>query len=366
MRIAFRTDASLTIGTGHVMRCLTLADALHEQGASVRFICREHEGHPCDHLTARGYEVIRLPVGQTSPDSDGLAHAALLGASWLEDAEATLAALARERMDWLIVDHYALDVRWEMLMRPQVTRIMVIDDLADRYYDCDLLLDQNLSPSLHPSYRALTPPDCHHLLGPHYALLRPQFAETRHRLGQRDFDRRLRHLLVFLGGTDPHNETAKALAGIRLANLPDLNVDVVIGSANPYQEQLTRRCKAIPNAQLHVQVDNMAALMARADLALGAGGSATWERCCLGLPTLGVILAENQAPIAQAVAVEGAQKLLGWGHDTTPESYAEALHGITMAQRMLMSEAAIRLCDGNGTRRVADSMFNLSKSKESV
>jgi len=154
MRIAFRTDASSQIGTGHAMRCLTLADALREQDAECQFVCREHEGHLMGYIRSRGHDTHALP--RTRPSSSfesDLAHASWLGVDWQTDAAQTRQALGNAALDWLIVDHYALDRPWESALRSSCKRIMVIDDLADRQHDCDLLLDQNYGSSAE-RYRA--------------------------------------------------------------------------------------------------------------------------------------------------------------------------------------------------------------------
>jgi len=182
--IVFRTDAALQIGTGHVMRCLTLAEALAERGAHCRFVCREHSGNLMELIRDRGFDAIGLPVEsgrlatEASSDEPIGAHATWLGADWAVDAEQACAALGDMDADWLIVDHYALDVRWERSLRSRCRRLMVIDDLADRIHDCDLLLDQNLGRE--PRDYAGLVPDCSAILvGPRFALLRPEFAALR-------------------------------------------------------------------------------------------------------------------------------------------------------------------------------------------
>ncbi len=150
MRVVFRADASLNIGSGHVMRCLTLANALRESGASCFFVCREHPGNLLELIREQGFEAIGLPLPKTFESLHGkhsssrLTYAGWLGDSWQRDAEQTLAALNGELADWLVVDHYALDSAWEESLRPACRRLLVIDDLADRDHRCDLLLDQNL------------------------------------------------------------------------------------------------------------------------------------------------------------------------------------------------------------------------------
>ena len=306
LRVVIRADASVQIGSGHVMRCLTLADALRERGAEVRFICRELSGHLGEVLANKNYPVhwLRTPDADATTIPAHTVHSAWLGVPWEMDAKQMQDWLMTlPEVDWLIVDHYALDQAWESQLRPQVKRIMVVDDLADRPHDCDLLLDQNFYEDMEQRYIGLVPQTCRLLLGPGYALLRPEFLEARKNLRQRDGI--VRRILVFFGGADPSNETAKALRALQLLDRPDIAVDVVVGSANPHRSEIEALCAALPNISFYCQVSNMAELMARADLAIGAGGSVTWERFCLALPSLVICIAKNQLELIQTLAKMG-------------------------------------------------------------
>lgn len=359
MKIIFRADASIQIGSGHVMRCLTLADRLRERGATVHFICRELPGHLGGLLVDKGYPVGWLPA----PGSDDpaipthTAHSAWLGVPWQADAEQPRAMLAGlPEVDWLIVDHYALDRTWEAQMRPLVERIMVIDDLADRPHDCDLLLDQNLYPNLEHRYDNLVPTDCRKLLGPRYALLRPEFGEARKTLRVRDGS--IRRILIFFGGSDPTNETTKALEAIRLLDRPDINVDVVVGETNPHKEKVKTLCATLPNVIYHCQVSNMAELMAAADLAIGAGGATTWERCCLGLPSVVCIIADNQVEMTNALANDGCLLSLGWCLSLTAASIGRVIETLNACKGLLqfLGDRTAELVDGHGVERVIRSL----------
>lgn len=313
MKIAFRTDASVRIGTGHVMRCLTLAEELRDKGADVAFISRKLSGHLCTLVEKKGYQVFRLPGN---------------GADWQQDADETGRAITKwgGTVSWLIVDHYGIDRGWEEKLRPLAHKIMVIDDLADRPHDCDMLLDQNLHQHAEGRYVDLVPRGCTTLLGPGYALLRQEFKEARRTLRQRDGS--VNRILVFLGGSDESNETAKVLAALRLLHLPDLAVDVVIGSTNQNKEAIRQACSELPRTTCLEQVSNMAELMSCADLAIGAGGTATWERCFLGLPSISIVIADNQREITETVAAAGATLNLGQAGGTGSEQIAEAVRAL--------------------------------------
>ena len=220
MRIAFRVDASLQMGSGYVMRCLTLADAFREKGAEIIFVCREHPGHLFDLIEASQHLVLRLPFATTFATGE-LAHADWLGETQKEDARQSIEALKTiGNVEWLVIDHYALDVEWEAIMRSYCENIMVIDDLADRKHDCDVLLDQNYYHGKRGRYKNLVPPRCKNLLGPKYALLRQEFKEMRRNLKVREGIKK--RIFIFFGGSDPTNETKKALLAIRSLDIENI------------------------------------------------------------------------------------------------------------------------------------------------
>lgn len=358
MRVVIRTDASLEIGSGHVMRCLTLAAELRQRGAEVVFICREHPGNLIELIEEKGYSVIRLPQpdGYYLAAPEDLAHASWLSVPWAQDAAGTLFAVGESNPDWLIIDHYAIDRRWEEWLLPYVGRIMAIDDLADRPHHCQLLLDQNLYYGLETRYNDLVPASCTKLLGPRYALLRPEFYEARKTLRQRDG--RVRRVLVFFGGVDPTNETGKVLEALANITNRKFDVDVVVGGGNLYKEQIQNICASLEGVNYFCQVDNMAELMAAADLAIGAGGTATWERCAVGVPALVMSVAENQVNIAESADKAGVLSYLGKSLKNSVGELSQKIVAMLSAENLVscMSERAWHLVDGSGVIRVADKM----------
>ena len=319
--IVFRADASLQMGSGHVMRCLTLADAFAAQGAQCRFICRQLAGNLIATIAQRGFAVTTLPAPLPSTlaaqcnENDSCsrnAYEGWLGISYQTDALQTGTAMAGLRPDWLVVDHYAIDQQWESAMRPHTRRLMVIDDLADRPHDCDLLLDQNLGRQAQ-NYASLVPGQCQFLIGPHYALLRPEFATLRPYSLQRRQRPQLKRLLITMGGVDQPNATGQVLQALQACGLPpDCRITVVMGLQAQWLEQVRAQAQRMPwPTEVLVNISDMAQRMADSDLAIGAAGSTSWERCCLGLPTLMVVLADNQQPSAHALQAAQAALLLG-------------------------------------------------------
>lgn len=347
MNIVIRADASVTLGSGHIMRCLTLAEMLVLNGCKVSFICRNHQGNMIDWIRkVKNINVYTLPVNTDRHPEENVRW---IGDEITTDANQTGSILAGEEKntDWLIVDHYSLDKNWELQLRPLVKKIMVIDDLADRPHYCDLLLDQNLYENLERRYDNLVPEYCKKLLGPKYALLRPEFIEELKLLRERDGN--VKRIFIFFGGSDPTNETLKALKSVQLLDRPDISVDLIVGGNNPNLKQIKHYCTGIPNVNFYCQVNNMARLMANADLAIGAGGSTTWERCFLKLPSIVLVIAENQLETTAAVAAAGGVWNLGWSCNVSAEILVENINRAISNSFELknMGENAFRLM-GNG------------------
>ncbi len=309
VNIVFRADASQQIGSGHVMRCLALAGELRNRGADVHFICRDHPSHLAGVIREQGYACTLLarPDGDYIPQPDDPYHAEWLGVPWRQDLEDTLNAIDG-RADWLVVDHYAVEHRWHRESRSQASRIMVIDDLADRRYDCDILLDQTLGRR-DEQYRSLVPASARLLLGAEHALLRPEFFKLRRTaLEARRQHAGIRRILVTMGGMDPANISSAVLRGLAAVDWPHKpEVDVVLGGGAPHRQEVEALADGcgLPVRVLS-DVRNMSELMVQADLGIGAGGSTSWERCCLGLPSLLVELVENQRDTVAGLKRAGA------------------------------------------------------------
>lgn len=352
MKVAFRADASLLIGSGHVMRCLTLAEALRSRGAQCLFISREHPGHLLATIQQRGFAVTALPPPATGVEpvrAGALIHAPWLGCDWQTDAQQSSAALAQGVVDWLVVDHYALDQSWEAALRSCYRKLLVIDDLADRAHQADLLLDQNLGRQP-PDYAALVPPSCQVLAGPRFALLRPEFAAVRAYSLRRRQQPKLQQLLITMGGVDLPNATGQVLEALKACALPsDCRISVVMGAQAPWLHQVREQARDMPwPTEVLVNISDMAQRMADSDLAIGAAGGTSWERCCLGLPTLLVVLADNQWPGAKALQAARAARLIGEVRDLAIELPA-ALEQLSPQRELIaMGSDASALCDGLG------------------
>ena len=291
--MCFRVDSSRTVGSGHLMRCLTLAGKLHKKKqADILFLSRDLPGNLTKLVREQGYQLALMP--RVEADESLTGYASWLTVTQDEDAKDCIKVLSEEvPIDIMVVDSYAIDETWEKQIRPFARKIMVIDDLANRKHDCDILLDQNFYQNKDTRYQGLVPESCQLRLGPQHALLREEFYEVRKY--QRKRDGRIRNILVFYGGIDLTNETMKALQAIvMLDGCNQFTVNVIVGASNPYQDEIEAFCQQYGFIHYYCQVDNIAEFMSEADLSLGAGGTTIWERCFLGLPTIVTAIAQNQ------------------------------------------------------------------------
>ena len=365
MRVCFRVDASYDIGSGHVVRCKTLAQHLRSLGLDVRFVCRDLAGNMISSIIRDGFPVTALEthendskaVSNSSPGDESLAHAGWLGTDWMTDANQTIECprgdTDTDLLDLLIVDHYALDARWEAQVRPHTKKIMVIDDLADRKHDCDVLLDTNLAPQLGNRYTRLVPPHCALLLGPQYALLQAEYGELKARTPPRLGP--VKRILAFFGGVDSHNATGLALAAFAGLQRDDIVLDVVLGAQSPHAASIRETAQGRANVVLHDSLSSLAPLMLQADLALGAGGVTSWERCCMGLPSLVITVAGNQKEGAAELDRQGLVRWLGDYDQVTVAGLTDALREVVdgTADIERWSRRCLSLLDGKGTQLVA-------------
>ncbi len=362
MRVIIRTDSSYAIGSGHLMRCLSLADGLIESGHDVRFVCRELPGHQIDLVEQRGFTVYRLPFVPGLQYENGNQHGDWLGLSWQDDCQQTNNVFQKDdaKPEWIVVDHYSLDNNWEKKFREMGVKLLVVDDLADREHDCDLLLDQNLYANSIERYLNLLNSSCVPLLGPNYALLRSEFSKLRANLNDNNYKEF--RVLVFFGGSDVTDETSKTLTAIEILTDLSLQVDVVVGVGHENKENIKMKCSQMTNVNYHCPANNMAKLMMSADLSISGGGSTTWERCCLGLPSLTINVVEHQVAITEGVEQAGAAINLGMANEVSIELICSSVRRLVTEPELLddMRSSGMRLVDGLGVSKVIDEMNRLS------
>ena len=361
MHIAIRADASNIIGSGHVMRCLTLADAFVKQNAQVTFITRRHTGHLSELIKKKGYQVIELchTTSVINVDNDK----SWLGCSQRVDARECIDAiynltLSGPSIDWLIVDHYSIDQQWHRLLKPYCDKLMVIDDLANRQYYCDLLLDQTLNREKN-DYKTCVNESCLLLLGQPYMLLRDEFIINRESALRKrkgiTAENRPTNILVSIGGTDIHNISQQVLAALLIIKkqYSHLTTTAVQSSKSPHLSSIKHIISVHDWLTLEVDCLHMSSLMLEADIAIGASGSSAWERCCLGLPTMTIVTAENQLTIDNNLADAGAVINLGWFKTVSTLSIASTLDDMIenlYSYHQLVAKC-FNSCDGLGLSR---------------
>ena len=368
MNIAFRLDASVQIGAGHMARCLTLADALRKKGATAHFLCRNLSIFDPEAVRGRGHAVHMLPEkkGRENRSEKGTPHGAWLACPQEDDADDCLRVMETiGPVDWVVADHYALDATWEEKVRRNAKNLFVIDDLADRRHACDLLLDQTYN-RFSEEYAALTPPRCVVLAGSGYALLRPQFKNMREKALEKRRARKggIENILVFLSSSDPMNATGFVLHALGLLMNRPFTVTAVLGSKSPHLHEISRLIRGMPYpAKLYTDVEDMASLMTQADIAVGAGGTASWERCCLGLPAVVIEMAENQSRVSSELEKAGAVTYLGRFNDIHKAGIADAVRQLDENPGKLaaMANRAAEICDGLGADKVAGEMLKPQK-----
>ena len=341
--IVFRCDASNTIGTGHVIRCLTLAHAMKAKGATCVFVCRDAKGNLNDYIEAKGFTVHALPDDVTAEQD------------WQQTTKFVKGL--KQTPFWLVVDHYHLDVKWEHQLRPYVGHIMVIDDMANREHVCDLLLDQNMVPDMAHRYKGLLHGRVVELLGPKYALLRDEFLEERAKVTKRTFTPK--HVLINFGGGDHKSMCLMSLRALSYMGYPG-KVTLVAGGNNPDLNELEILCSKRPNTTFLKSTNKMAELMREADIAIGAGGSTTWERMCLGLPCVTIAVAENQVEIAEFLGENHYTFYAGLAKNLTPQKLATYLQQVFFDEKKFrgIEEHSSAHVDGTGAQTIASILLD--------
>lgn len=344
MRVVCRADASHHVGVGHVMRLLTLANALRAKGGDAKFLMRAHPGHLAEFVESQGFETELLNLNNGSP----------LGDSIEADAEATAEVVRKFKADWVIVDHYATDAKWENRMP---CHVLALEDMANRSHKCEILLNQNLGADI-GDFSELVPESINFLFGTRYALLRPEFSDLRSKALKRRNGKDIRELLITMGGTDQPNATGAILDKLSEFALPNnLHVNIAMGPTAPHLEKVIEITNSLDiSTKVWPGNANLAELMVTADIAIGAAGSTAWERCALGLPTITVVLAENQRESALALESHGAAKVIDLENLAEFKTcFFELAENENLYKAM--SESAAEICDAQGTKRVIDSMY---------
>ena len=343
MNFAFRADASSTLGLGHVRRCLSLAHALRERGANVAFFSCPSDGGVAAMVQAEGFASVAL--GLAAPQGE------------VADATAFVHAARAFRPAAVVVDHYELGARWQRAVRSAMSvALAAIDDTADRTHDVSVLVDPNFAPDHAAKYAGRLGPDTVLLGGPRYALLGPAYAMAPRHVPRPHVD----SIGIFMGGADALNLSETAFDACRVLAGFEGEIEIATTTHNLNLERLTRRIAADHLTTLSLDQGDLAAFFARHGLHIGAGGGATWERCCIGAPTLAAIVAANQRPVLLPLQARGVIELV-LQDPPTADPMARALKTLLAdaARRHQLSMNSQALVDGLGAPRVADQLFML-------
>jgi UDP-2,4-diacetamido-2,4,6-trideoxy-beta-L-altropyranose hydrolase len=351
MAIVFRVDASAQIGTGHVMRCITLATALKKNGHEIVFVARQLTTELSTKIIESNFQLSLLDY-TFSDDFDELPHAHWLKCSQSTDANATIQIISKLNVEWVIVDHYGIDYRWHSKIKLHTDKIMVIDDIADRVHDCDMLLDQNFYINMQTRYIGKVPLNCEMLLGPEFLILRDEFILKREQAKLRTTS--VKNILVNFGGVDPDNYTKTTLEILAKVTDYEYEVNVVIGTQHPAKDDIKDYCKK-NGFNCYIQTNQMSVLILKADMAIGAGGATTWERCALGLPTIVLPIADNQLELVIDAATVGilyyADIDLKSKNNQNFECHIRALLSNSIL-RSSISKRAMELIGTSGTNKI--------------
>ena len=350
MDIVFRVDSSSKIGYGHLMRCLSLADALKKtMRIEIFFICKFLKGNTEKIIEARGYR-----VGFINDISDGSKF------NWSDDALKTIDFISPYMPSWLVVDNYNIDYKWHRRIRPYVSNLMVIDEINDRNFECDLLLDQTIDTQIQ-DYIDKVPEGCKILTGSKYSLLQAEFLELRKKaIYRRKGTKKIQSLLVSLGGSSHANEYLvmflKSINRFDWQHRP--KVDVVLGGRN-YISNITELLPEF-DCKVHTYVNNMWDFILKSDIAFGAGGTSIWERCCLGLPTIAIGVAENQRLALERVHKYGGLYSIGCCKKVPNEEINNAISYLLSSNDNYSSmvKKSLNVCDGQGVNRVCQIMMS--------
>lgn len=358
MRVAFRVDASATIGIGHLKRCLSVAHALRSLGARILFVTRNLGLDTGAAIEAEGFEAIRLapPGVQSLPERESAdpPHGYWAGVSQSRDAAETINALASAGLDWMVVDHYAFDQRWHRAVAPRAARrVCVIDDLADRTLHADLVVDHNVSPDHRAKYASRVSGETRLLGGPRYALLAPAYGHA----APYRFRPTVESIGIFMGGADATRASELALHACRGSAGFAGPIQVATTSANIHVDALRSLCQRLGSCELLIDLPDLVAFFQRHDLQIGAGGGAAWERCCLGVPSLTMQCTSNQSVVVEALTSLDATRAI---HTLDIDAVGLAIAGLVQeaSTRLRLGTRSRELVDGHGAGRVAVAMFS--------
>ena len=343
--VCIRVDGSAEIGTGHIIRCLALAEELSYRGFRTIFCTKDFDSGLIMKIKSEGFDLSVIPANL----------------SLEEDRKHFTSIAKRNNADIAITDNYYFTNGYLKHLKDNFKVVVSIDDVADTFFYSDILINQNIN-AIPEKYNGKTENGTKLLLGPAYALLRPEFKKYHDK--SREFDS-VKNILVTLGGSDQENQTLKALRALEKIE-GDLSITIVLGVSNRNKEGIRKYVNKIKkDIKLLENVSNMAELMCEADIAIGAGGSTSWEFCCIGVPIIIIFLAENQKSIAEGLCVRGISVNLGNYRYVSENDIKTAVEELinNPYKRKVMSQKGKEIVDGKGAERVTEEIISLLREK---
>ena len=335
-----RVDSSPEIGIGHMMRCLTLAQELKNNFDKIIFLTQKDSGDFIGTIMKNEFEVIFIPTTNNDPN-----------------IIKNLITAYSENKNFLLIDHYDIDSNFESSLKNIFERIFVIDDLANRKHDCDLLIDQNYYRDLNQRYEKLIQNGTITLLGPKYAIIRPEFRKINKKTIKKNSQ--IKKILVSFGGSDPTNECKKVLDALCSIENSKFEIIVAAGIYNHKFEQLKKLYEKYSNIKIYRHVDELSRLMVNSDLFIGAGGTTTWERFYMGLPSIVTIISDDQKESIEFLSDMGHVINLGLAKNVTSKTYVQTLQKPNSDLIYNMSLHNQKLVDGNGSNRIKKQIIEL-------
>ncbi len=358
MIVFFRADLSSEIGTGHAMRCLSLSKELKKKGIVSKFIFRDYKDG------TRSLIEKMFPnsffINSDSKRKKNIKNGEYRWSSdtKIDDAKKTSKILRNFDVDWLVVDHYSIDKKWENLVKKSVKNILVIDDLFDRDHDCDALTDPSMSLVTKNIYKKRLGKHADLLLGKKFALIDPIYLKYREKCRERDFVNP--RILIFFGGIDNKDYTYKTVEYISKSDLKFKSIYVIVGRNYDNIKNLRILCKKYGH-KLVVQTKKMYEFIGKCDIAIGSGGTHTWERCCLGLPTFVHSIAKNQENLIRLASKESL--LFSPNKETDYIKFLDTHLKSFIKNKSLLkfiSKKSFSSIDGKGCSRISNYMIQKS------
>ncbi len=350
MYVAFRVDSSLEIGFGHISRCLNLANQLKEHGYKSIFVINSNNNLVTNLIKKNNHIVKNLKIKKNKSYANSRGFKSWLKHSWQDDAALTIKKIESFSILALIVDHYALDYKWERKLRLLTDQIIVIDDLDNRKHDCNILVDHNYRTPSGDPYQQNLLRKSKKLIGLDYALIDPIYSKYKKQFQ----NKKIKNILVSFGGADKYSLTELIIDNLSDKYFDNFKIKIVIGINNINEAIIKKKCRKFNNIKIYKAPKNLAKLLFNSDLVIGALGTSLWERMCVGVPSIVIASGEDQKLFAESLNKEGFIKLLGFADQINKVNVKSSLKRLLLKNYNKSNIVQLQKhVDGNGVKRAA-------------